>query len=320
MSEHVPHEVNYFTPKRVSENCDLIIHQEALTGLRYTLDHFSDVFDPEEIAADNMDLVSAKDRFKKKSQRESPETINNMDFAKKRSEALEIIIADQIELSDWFGGNSLFFRTTEYDDLFNGTDAVVEFDIGEKPERLALAIDSTSSTDMFLIEEKVDRNVAKLLNNNLEIKYFESQIDGYKGSIKNTVPVVIGLEAGNTTDLINIFASIIKFKQKVDDPSVENNERMNAKQNYSRIKKEVTRHPAQMVFLREIKLQLEMYQRILAREKNPNIAVKESDITRLRKIISDVLGEKKQVDQSPEMLVLKEDAVYNMISYVSGKK
>lgn len=306
------------TPQEVSKNCDLIINAKA--PLRYNLNYFSDVFSADEIKKDKSHIESKKLNFKNQEANQDIKSAEKMVHSKKRSEALEIIIADQIELSDWFGGNSLFFRTTEYDDIINGTDAVVEFNIEDQPKRIALAIDSTSRTDLPHVQEKINRNISKILNNNLEIKYFESQIDGFKGLITGIIPVVIGLEAENTNELIDKFAQLIKLKQTEKNPSTSENEKMQARQSSTRCKKEIEKHPAQLIFLREIKLQLEMYRKIIASENNENIFVKESDIQDITQIITDTLNEKKQIKESSQMLTLKNDAVYNLISYVSKQK
>lgn len=316
-------EINYFTPRRIDSNCDLIISdQESRSCLRYDLDYFSDVFNQEEIDKDNVLVESIELSFKKNIERKSTDEAEKIFHSKKRSEALEVIVANQIELNDWLGENALFYRTTKFDDYTHGTDAVAEFDIGEEPERLALAIDSTSRTDLSHVEEKIDRNISKILNNKLEIKYFESQVKKFKGSIKNVIPVVIGLEGGNTNGLINQFAQLIKLKQKFNstNPAVSINEKTTAKQAYNRYKKEMVKHPAQMVFLYEIKAQLDMYKKILTRENNQDISVKVSDVERIEEIISDVIRSKGQIEKSPEMVDLRNDAVLNLIEYVSKKR
>lgn len=316
-------EINYFTPRRINENCDLIVSdQESRSCLRYDLDYFSDVFSQDEIDRDTALVESIELSFKNKIERKPVGEAEKIFYSKKRSETLEIIVANQIELNDWLGENALFYRTTTFDDYTHGTDAVAEFDIGEEPERLALAIDSTSRTDLSHIEEKIDRNISKILNNKLEIKYFESQVKKFKGSITNVIPVIIGLEGGNTNGLINQFAQLIKLKQKFNstNPAISVNEKTAAKQAYNRSKKEMIRHPVQMVFLYEIKAQLDMYKKILTRENNPDISVKVSDVDRIEEIISDVIRSKSQIEKSPEMVGLKNDAVLNLIEYVSKKR
>lgn len=302
-----------------SEKCNIVINNASTP--RHTLDYFSDIFSPEEISQDNQHVENIKKNFEKKNNLNSPEDLEKLHQSRKRSEALEIIISDQIELNNWFGEESFFFQTTEYDDLVNSTDAVVEFSTENKPQRIGLAIDSTSRTDVVKLEIKVDRNISKVLNGNLEIKYFESQIDGFKGQIKGILPVVVGLEGENTDELINLFSRMITSEEKMNDQSINQNDRVKYKQNFSNLKKEITKHPAQLIFLKEIKSQLDMYKRIIVRENNPNIPVKISDIENISKIISGVISEKSNISKTSEMLLLeKKDAVYNLLEYFSASK
>lgn len=101
-------EINYFTPRRVDENCDLIIADFQKTNYRYDLSYFSDVFDPREISSDEALINSINRSFEKKLSHKPQDEVEKIFHAKKRSEALEIIIASQIELNDWFG-EMLFF-------------------------------------------------------------------------------------------------------------------------------------------------------------------------------------------------------------------
>lgn len=319
MPEHTTNDIDRFSPaKVVSENCDLIINNKSTP--RPSLNDFSDIFPPSEIYRDQKTVTEIKKMFEEKYKHKSPEELEKMLHSKKRSEALEVIVAEQIELNDWFGENSLFFRTTDYDDYINHTDAVVEFDIGDHPDKLALAIDSTSHTDLVFIKDKVNRNVSKILNNSLQIKYFKSQIDGYQGSIKDIIPVVIGLEAGNTNDLIDSFAALIKIQKKINDPNISSSNKTAARTALSSLREKIVSNPTQIIFLREIQVQLEMYQKIIQRENNPDIFIKVSDITPLQNIISDILEEKKPIEQSTDTLLLKKDAVYNMINYVCKRE
>lgn len=303
-----------------SEQCSIVINHESAP--RNTLDHFSDVFSQREIDIDKKYVEKIKKNLNTKdSLLYSPEELEICKQSKERSLALEIIVAEQIELNNWFGENSLFFRTTEYDDLVNSTDAVVVFVLEDETHRIALAIDSTSTAGIDNLRAKIDRNIAKVLNGKLEIKYFESQIDGYKGSIKGILPVVIGLENGNTDNLINLFSIMINSNERKDDQSLSQNDRVISNQIFVNTRKEIIRHPAQLIFLKEIESQLNMYKKIISKENNPNIPVKISDIESISKIIKGIINEKYDISQTPEILFLeKNDAVYNLLEYFSVSK
>ena len=229
---------------------------------------------------------------------------------KKRSESLEIIIGDQIELNNWFGPDALFNRTTEYDDFFNGVDAVAEFKNKEKPQRLALAIDATMKADLTGVKKKIDRNISKLLNNNLEVKYFESKIDDYKGKLKNVIPVVLGVEGEDADELVHKFAELIHLKKKLYKN--DSDEKL-----ISEKKNQLAQHPVQIIFLKEIKLQLDMYHHILEKENNKSIFVDTQQITDMTSLIDGILKDKHDIEQQPEMKLLEHDAMYNLIQYIS---
>jgi len=325
--ENIGFEPNDFSSKEeISSQCDVIINYSRNNYPRYDLSYFSDVHSLETINSDTETIQQIKGNFTKKNSKLDPKSLEKLTHSKKRSEALEIIIADQIESSDWFGSDSLFFRTTEYDDLVNGVDAVVEFNIGDynNPERLALSIDSTSRTDSHTIEQKIDRNISKLFSNKLEVKYFESpNIDTdqiYKGVLKDVVPVVIGLEASNTNNLISLFSRLIKLDKSANDTSLSNNQRTSFKKELIQTRRKIEKDPTQLIFLREIELQLEMYTLTLTKENNPNINIKVSNIQKLSEIIRNVIDEKDSLDDKPEMKLLEKDTVYNLVGYHCQKR
>lgn len=324
---HINNEPNLnFSNKDISRQCDLIINYSQEYRPRYDLSFFSNVYSLKEINSDTKTVEEINNNFKNRNLKIDPEDLIRINHAKKRSEALEIIIADQIESSDWFGSDSLFFRTTEYDDFVNGIDAVVEFNVGDDdhPERLALAIDSTSNTDLQIINKKIDNNISKLVNNKLEVKYFQSpSLDtnhAFMGALKDVVPVVIGLEANNTNHLITSFSHFIKLSKLVSDTSLTTNQRVIYKRELTQSRHVIEKNPAQLIFLREIDHQLRMYTSILTKENNPNINVKKSTIQKLSGIINGVISEKNRLDQAYEMKFLNNDTVYNLIEYHCQKK
>lgn len=304
---------------RTTKNCDFIISQADQKSI-YNLDAFSDIFPKEEIQKDKIFVSNIESKWRAKTLLIDQKYRENLFCSKKRSEALEIIISDQIELNNWFGQDAFFYKTTRYDDIVNGTDAVVEFTTEDKPERLALAIDSTSNTSQQKIKEKIDRNIAKVLNNSLEVKYFNSQVNEDKGVLKGVIPVVIGLEAKNTNNLIDNFAQIIRLKQTSESSSITETHKASSKKEYLILRDKMVSNPTQIIFLEEIRMQLNMYQSILNSENNPNVFVQQTDVSKLIKIIEDILTNKEDIIKNPETKVLRNDTVYNLIGYESKKK
>ena len=310
----------------ISKCSEIIIDYSKEKYPRYDLYHFSDIYSLDVIEHNTRYIEQRKKDFDKTNFNLGSEYSFLLNENKKRSEALEIIIANQIESSDWFGSNSLFFRTTEYDDIANGVDAVVEFNFEDDnhPERLSLLIDSTSSTKSSKISEKIDSNIAKLLSNKLQVKYYESpNLDpdsAYKGVLEDVIPVVIGLEATNTNKLIISFSRLISLEKLINDTSLPNNERVTYQKEFTQTRRKIEKDPSQLIFLKEIICQLDMYSRILTRENNSNINVKISTVEKLKKIIEDIVEEKKDISNLSKTKDLEwTDTVHNLISYHCGK-
>jgi hypothetical protein len=119
---------------------------------------------------------------------------------RKMAKIFEVIINEQIELSDWLGGSAMTQKASEYDDYKNGVDTVVEFDEEEGFSHLALAIDVTSSHELARkfdrIKKEIDQGVLT------KIKYFVSEGLSFKGEKGNIPRVVIGADRKTITDLM----------------------------------------------------------------------------------------------------------------------
>jgi len=92
-----------------------------------------------------------------------------------RSIMLEALLAEHIEQSEWLGSNAYTFQTTDYDDLINHTDLVVEFEMSEGEQYLAIDV-TTSGGESF--QKKRDGIGREVKQGSLTmIKYFKSQVD-----------------------------------------------------------------------------------------------------------------------------------------------
>ena len=102
----------------------------------------------------------------------------------RRSEAvaLEYVLMEGIKVHGWFSdGVTSVEKTSEYDDVMNGTDFVVTFHDEDTDKFVHLAIDATTSSDEKVLFRKTDKIFEKLGRGKMtEIKYFEDQ-DGNRG-------------------------------------------------------------------------------------------------------------------------------------------
>lgn len=314
---------DFQSKSEISKRCETVIKFSETFYPRYDLNYFRgrSIFTNEEIDRDIIRTENIKKSFSQSDNSIPKQDKERILHSKKRSDALEIIIADQIETGDWFGGEALFFRTTEFDDYFNGVDAVVEFE-NNNHGYIALAIDSTSKTELHTLAPKIDRNISKILTNRVEVKYFQSpRLDNpYVGSLTDTVPVVIGLESQNTNDLITSFSRLIDLNRASKDETSNSNLRTTFRNEYNQLRKRVEKDPTQLIFLEEIKVQLEMYQSILNHENNQNIHLSSRKLQEIIQIIKDIISEKEPIRPSLEVKIPQGDAVFDLIKYYSEKK
>ncbi|MFA6354288.1 MAG: hypothetical protein WCX12_01225 [Candidatus Paceibacterota bacterium] len=285
MKQSMFEQVGNFNENR--ENVGLIL---SAAEKRPELDNFSDIFPTDEIKRDEQLLAAAKRNFSENEEHLTDEEVQKTREGKLRSEALEILVTNQAELNDWFGDNVLISRTTEFDDVINHVDAVLEFDLGEdNPETIALAVDASMRNDYHLTTSKIRRNIKSITGETrpTEVKYFESQIDRNKRSLRHIIPVVVGLEGNNCNQLFADFAQIIKLKRIPEKNGLQ-------KETLHNLNEKMKTNPAQIAFLLEIQKQLEFYKN-LVEKKTTEEGVNSKQLERLIGIIDSVLSEKKDI-------------------------
>lgn len=181
----------------IDKNAEKIVKEKE--EYRILEDSFHDIYEDSEIESDKKYVLEMKKKFRENETRESEKT-------KTIANAIEIIINDQIELADWLGEETYTYQTSEYDDIRNGIDAVLEF-INEDEENnqtfLGIAFDITYKNDVakkFLrIKKEIDEH------KNKGIKYFQSENTDYKGPIENIPRLVIGLDIKSGEELIELY-------------------------------------------------------------------------------------------------------------------
>lgn len=305
-----------FSPDERRSMVHLILKSEKEP--RPKQEDFAGVFSQEEITRDQKDLKRIQSIITNRLEHLPSEDRRRIEEGKQRSDALEVIVGDQVELNDWFGPSVVVTRTTEFDDFIHGVDAVVEFNLGddEHPERIALGIDASMRADAPTVDGKIKRNINRVIGGEepTMVKYFRSQIQGpdgkvFEGPLETVVPVVIGIDGENCDKLMGIFAQIIKLRR--------NRERTEEIKSLTREKmQEMQKHPAQRVFLEEMRIQLEMYAELLER-KQPDTrhSVYKEKIAKVLAIVNEILESKQDI----ELGELEKDGILGMIRGVVGE-
>lgn len=201
---------------------------------------------------------------KRKSQFEAsatPEKKRN----KKLSIILEAIINEQIELSDWLGPEAESMAATDYDDIKNGVDSIVEFKEGDLSVRhMALAIDASYSTELSDKLGKIKGEIEKGLLT--EVKYFHSDHLDFRGRLEKVPRVVVGAESDRLTSLI--FAWLESHWMETIPPDQQEKlikdeklkEQLKAIKERQRAgKKELEIHPMQFLIIAQIIDQLKAF-------------------------------------------------------------
>lgn len=296
-SHHQPENPNPFLESARREAVKTILSHQK--GQRIDISTFHDIYG-DEVNTDQDTVEKIKISFKNKDKFEDlpKEDVGKIQFAHQRAEALEIVVSDYGELCCWFGENCFLQRTSEYDDFVNNVDMVLEYDYYEdgKPERFALVLDTSMHTSEEVINKKISRNITKMKDGQMKLKYFESQVDGFKGELTEILPVVVGVDYKSADDLMTSVAQILKL----EDGGINSSEH----------KQKLAQNPAQLLFLNEIRIQLEMYQRLgLLKDAS------------LIKIINEVISSRgKIVDPFIYQKLSYKDEIFKLVSSIANSK
>lgn len=209
----------YFQHEEPLNDAELEIEQTLVKKMREykpKFEDFEDVYSESELEQDKIKLEEQKLQEK-----ESHE----------RTLILEAILGHHIEQSNWFGPDCSAAFASEYDDRFNKTDLVLEFNQGDKVIRLAVDV-TTAETPKVLekkrIKIKEDIEKGKLTN----LKYFISEAESEKkGKLFGLPRVIISV---NKEGVKTLSEMTLELK-----------------------KSELAQAPVQLELLEEIKMQLE---------------------------------------------------------------
>lgn len=110
-----------------------------------------------------------------------------------QSDVFEFMLHKHITEAQWFGEAVKSILPSVYDDLFNGTDLILEQHVGRGAYAFsALGIDVTFSAEGAVRKIEMTKNL--LSQGRLgRIKYFKSEAANFKGSIDNIPHFIIGL-------------------------------------------------------------------------------------------------------------------------------
>ena len=168
---------------------------------------------------------------------------------KKVADILEAILHQQIEANNYFGENVWTIKTCSYDDFRNHIDSILEI---RHPEQKSanysgIALDVTSASHPDRLTIKVKRILDKIKRGELaKIKYFQSEFLNIRGEKSNVPLFVIGCDLKHTEELARLWY----------------NDKQHA----------LAEHPIQVLLLKQIIQQAQLYHDYAKKVNQPEIA------------------------------------------------
>lgn len=210
--------------------------------LAINLDDFKDIYGPEEISRDKRSIENKHAKMV------------DIDSAfHKRAQLLEAILAEQIELSDWFGENAMTIVPAEYDDLFNGIDLTTEFEQEGGFQYIAMGIDVTSSGHP--VKKKLDTIKAHIKDGTLtQMKYFKSEKNDIQGRMGRIPQLVIGADARTINELSNLWLTV--YRSRNPEAGLNKSELDELREKAKEAQVKLAKHRASVLILEEIREQL----------------------------------------------------------------
>jgi hypothetical protein len=171
---------------------------ESVADHTFNEDAFMEPYGQQTIMDDKREVLIRKSKFKGG---DSEYEVQN----KKVADIFEAEIVYQGEQANWFGGSAVITKTSEYDDVVNNVDAVIEFKNLEEgsSSHLGIATDVTFSSDNTKkfdgIKKKIERGTLS------KVKYFHSEFTHYHGQLSSLPEVVIGVEKGTILEVAELW-------------------------------------------------------------------------------------------------------------------
>jgi len=225
----------------------------------------------------------------KESVRKKKERIEEQNTAPiKRAQILEALLAEQIELSEWLGPDTMTIIPAEYDDLYNGVDLATEFQKDDTLQHLAMGIDVT--VNPFTIEKKFTIIRDHLADGTLtEMKYFTSErLPDFHGRYGNIPQIVIGADVRTINELAELWLTVEHSKKP--KPGTDPIDLVELRERAREAQQKLANHRVQVLILKQIQIQLETFLIYAQNKKQPEVASKLADIL---KLITNIISEKK---------------------------
>jgi hypothetical protein len=189
--------------ERILKNA-LKVHS-ALDEIAFNPNTFANLYSAENVAHDLRYVAGRKADFESSSNYELIPGLTAGDI-KLLAERVEYEVIRGINMGNWFEG-ARAYKTSEYDDIANGIDLVLEIVDNTSYGHLGLGIDVTFSQDiekkLRRIKDEIDRYDGE--ENRLgRVKYFESSQVGMRGELCDLARAVVAIDLPMLDDMTRV--------------------------------------------------------------------------------------------------------------------
>jgi hypothetical protein len=252
-------------PVSIQKAVELYESHLVSEGGGISMDDFASVYTVERIQRDKMYVEKRKRDFENDSPLEK--------ISSAYATALEAVIYEHIELSEWFGSNTRTIKTTAYDDVANGVDLLLEINPNlplYSPSHVALGIDVTFGA-LASMDKKFSKLKELVISGTLAcVNYF--QTEDFKGEMRNIPEVIVGC----SKELVGELAVLYVTRD-------------------AKSKKELALHQVQNMLAHQVMRQLQVFAR-LAERNQQSLAAKKYRL--LLELLKPTLSEKaKHIDR-----------------------
>jgi hypothetical protein len=178
--------------------------RQILNELAFDPEDFADLYE-EGVSRDIRYVQDMHERFKTSEGYEANNGLTEGDI-KRLSERVEYEVIRGINVGQWFEGMGAH-KTSEYDDIKNGVDIVLENISNNRYSHLGLGIDVTFSQNIEKkfqrIKDEIDAYDGK--NNRLaRVKYFSSDNTGIRGELNGLARAVVAVDLPMLKDMTQL--------------------------------------------------------------------------------------------------------------------
>ena len=176
--------------------------QSRLDEVSFDPKGFEDLYTAEGVERDLQYVTEMNRRFDLSANHELVEGLTERDV-KELAERVEYEVIRGINVGQWFEGVGAY-KTSEFDDIANGVDVLVEIQQGNNYGQLGLGVDITFSHN---VEKKFQRIKDEIdsydgdKNRLARVKYFDSANTGTRGELNNLVRAVVAVDLPMLKDM-----------------------------------------------------------------------------------------------------------------------